>query len=364
MPTGIMKLDLSEYMASMNINQSKGSILFSFIVRTLPEVQKLLRYWQSKAQAIPDQTLRQQALDSLAAKAFHCQGGAIFAAYPRNNHLLQFIVAYQTMCDYLDNLCDRVGSTDGQAFRQLHESLMDALDGKRNCADYYKYYPYQNDGGYLSHLVDVCRRQLDQGIAYKNIQPQLIGLAEWYAALQTAKHMHLEQREQVLWGWANYHIEKYPDLHWQEFAAAAGSTLGIFALLREAFAGRQGQHPFQIIYDAYFPWVSSLHILLDYLIDQEEDRRGGDLNFIFYYDNSELVTERLTYILSNSYRKVKDLPEYLFHELVVDGLLAMYLSDQKVKMQGYEKMRRYLINHGSSTAWHTYHLCRSVRCFL
>jgi len=32
--------------------------------------------------------------------------------------------------------------------------------------------------------------------------------------------------------------------------------------------------------NSYFPWVQGLHILLDYLIDQEEDRINGDLNFV------------------------------------------------------------------------------------
>lgn len=31
----------------------------------------------------------------------------------------------------------------------------------------------------------------------------------------------------------------------------------------------------------YFPYIQGLHILLDYLIDQEEDKAGGDLNFCF-----------------------------------------------------------------------------------
>jgi tetraprenyl-beta-curcumene synthase len=129
---------------------NKGTMLGSFVIRTLPQVQKLLQFWQAKAQGIPDPTLRQQALDSLAHKAFHCQGGAVYAAYPRNAQLLEFIIAYQTMCDYLDNLCDRAGSTDGHAFKQLHQSLLDALDSNRNPTDYYKNYPYQDDGGYLS----------------------------------------------------------------------------------------------------------------------------------------------------------------------------------------------------------------------
>ena len=35
--------------------------------------------------------------------------------------------------------------------------------------------------------------------------------------------------------------------------------------------------------DAYFPGVSAIHILLDYFIDQAEDREHGELNFMACY---------------------------------------------------------------------------------
>jgi len=339
-------------------------MLFSFITRTLPDVQKLLQHWRGRAHKIPDPILRKQALDSLAGKAFHCQGGAVYAASPRHPQLLEFIVAYQTMCDYLDNLCDRAGSTDGCAFQQLHQSLLDALDPNRDSGDYYANYPYQNDGGYLRSLVETCRKNILCAPHYYQVQNEVIILAEWYSSLQAAKHIDIEQREQVLRRWADYHIANYPAFYWQEFAAASGSTLALFALMRQAFMGQNNSQIYRQLWDAYFPWICSLHILLDYFIDQEEDRQGGDLNFIFYYDNEAEMMERLTYILSQCHQKAAALPDGSFHEMVVDGLLAMYLSDPKVELQGYGKLRRQLLNHGSNRAWRTYRLCRTVRHFL
>jgi len=40
---------------------------------------------------------------------------------------IRFIVAYQTISDYLDNLCDRSTSSDPADFRALHESMLHAL---------------------------------------------------------------------------------------------------------------------------------------------------------------------------------------------------------------------------------------------
>ena len=41
---------------------------------------------------------------------------------------IQFIVAYQTISDYLDNLCDRSTSLDPADFAALHEAMTDALN--------------------------------------------------------------------------------------------------------------------------------------------------------------------------------------------------------------------------------------------
>ena len=45
---------------------------------------------------------------------------------------IKFIVAYQTISDYLDNLCDRSSSLDPQDFAALHESMGDALSVERS----------------------------------------------------------------------------------------------------------------------------------------------------------------------------------------------------------------------------------------
>ncbi len=83
----------------------------------------------------------------------------------------------------------------------------------------------------------------------------------------------------------------------------------------------------------YFPYICGLHILLDYLIDQHEDRIGGDLNFCFYYDSIDETTERLRYIITQARNAAKQLEAPEFHNMIVEGLLALYLSDPKAKGQ-------------------------------
>lgn len=58
--------------------------------------------------------LHNQAIASIEHKTFHCEGGGILAllANEHREDCIRFIVAYQTISDYLDNLCDRSTSLD------------------------------------------------------------------------------------------------------------------------------------------------------------------------------------------------------------------------------------------------------------
>ena len=59
---------------------------------------------------------------SIETKTFHCEGGALYAllAEAHRDDAIRFIVAYQTISDYLDNLCDRSTSLDPEDFTLLH----------------------------------------------------------------------------------------------------------------------------------------------------------------------------------------------------------------------------------------------------
>lgn len=366
-----MELELPTRISIRRVGRSKQlsgrAILSDYIFRVLPRVKRLLHGWEVEARRISDPMLRTQALDSLRLKAFHCQGGAVYAV-PWNrtrNDLLEFIVAYQTLCDYLDNLCDRAGSTDGRAFRQLHRSLLDALNPQNHLDDYYQYYPLNDDGGYINKLVSTCQISLGKMPKYALVQEQAVLLAELYSDLQVNKHLAMDIRHEELSRWAEVNNSSYQDTLWPEFAAACGSTLAIFALLRLAGEpDRLSDLDVMRTCDGYFPWICGLHILLDYFIDRAEDQIGGDLNFTFYYDTEEFMQERLELFTRQSALSAEKLPEPAFHCMVVKGLLAMYLSDIKVKQQGFGSLAATLLDSIGPEAWRTYHLCRTVRIFL
>ena len=105
------------------------------------------------------------------------------------------------------------------------------------------------------------------------------------------------------------------------------------------------------IKNSYFPWVQGLHILLDYLIDQEEDRINGDLNFCLYYKNNDEMIERFEHFIQNAKKSVSQLPHTRFHQLINQALLGVYLSDKKVKrQQDVQDIAKQLIHLGGKPA--------------
>jgi len=265
------------------------SLTTRMILQVQPVTRACLRQWTKRAHHIPDPELRRQALASLATKTFHCEGGSLCGLLAGRHYreAIQFIVAYQTISDYLDNLCDRSTSQDPEDFRALHEAMLHALTPNDRLTAYYRFRREQDDGGYLSALVQTCRDVLGRLPDYHSGAPALRQLAGLYADLQVHKHVRQGEREPRLQKWFAAHKNSLPEMAWYEFAACAGSTLGIFCIVSQLFNPANAAQLAEQIRKAYFPWVQGLHILLDYLIDQEEDRRGMDLNFCFYYENHE-----------------------------------------------------------------------------
>lgn len=329
----------------------------------LPLVDRELLAWRRRAEAIPDPVLRHLALSSIDAKRFHCEGGSVFAAWePRSApEIVRFIVALQTISDYLDNLCDRTESGRADDFRTLHEAMIDAVSLDRPVAgEYYRLHPRSEDGGYLEALVATCRDTLRRFPRFSGVAEEVLRLVGLYNDLQVYKHVSSVDPLPGLKAWFARHRERYPFLHWWEFAAASGSTLGVFALIAEAARPRPREDQ-QRLLAAYFPWVCGLHILLDYFIDQEEDRRERDVNLVSFYPDKKTMAARIGWMLGGSIRETAGLRDAAFHRTVIEGLLGLYLTDPKVEEQGYTWAARSWIGQAGWRAGVFYRICRRWR---
>ncbi len=315
----------------------------------LPKVHEELNHWKEKAKRIPDRELRKQALASIETKTFHCEGGSILAllALHKKNEAIRFIVAYQTISDYLDNLCDRSTSLDPHDFRSLHRAMHHALTPGAERVNYYQFRNEQDDGGYLASLIKTCQTIVAQLPHQLEIEPYTHELADYYCDLQVHKHVEVTEREQRLVEWHGQHTENLPAMSWYEFSACAGSTLGVFCLVSYALRDNVPRDLFGKVVASYFPWVQGLHILLDYFIDQQEDIEGGDLNFCFYYKDDEHLKTRFTHFIKQAKNSVKQLPDAKFHQMINDGMLGIYLADKKVhKQKNVHKLSKFIRKQG------------------
>ncbi|WP_006718307.1 tetraprenyl-beta-curcumene synthase family protein [Desulfitobacterium metallireducens] len=350
-------------MSYVTKENSKFFIILNFVKEVFPQVKKELRFWRLRAKKVPDLVLSKQALDSLQRKAFHCLGGCIFALYPRADRdaMIEFIVAYQTISDYLDNLVDATQVQDEEAFTQLHRAMNEALDPEAKHSYYYAKYPQREDGGYLDQLVSTCQANLQSLPSYPVVKAELSWLASLYSSLQTYKHLNLEVREEKMLSWLSQNQVNYPEVSIWELAAATGSTLGIYCLVAAAHRPGLTAEEVEQIKQAYFPWISALHILLDYYIDLVEDRETKQLNFVQYYTNISEREERLGLILRESLERTQHLGYPKFHQTVVEGLLAMYLSDPKTKIEELSGGARALLLSGGIEIRILYGMCMLLR---
>jgi tetraprenyl-beta-curcumene synthase len=325
------------------------------MTQVLPAVNRFLGGWREKAKKIPDPELRRQALAGLEEKKFHCEGGGVYSllAGDRAHETMRFIVAYQTICDYLDNLCDRSTSLDPGDFRTLHLAALHALSPGVETENYYRFRKEQDDGGYLPALVRTCQNVLREHPACEKIAPHLLDLSRLYGELQEHKHVRAEERIPRLDAWFAENRAKYPGILWQEFAASCGSTLGIFYLVSQTWRNDLTDDVILRMREAYFPWMQGLHILLDYCVDREEDHRDGELNFCDHYRNESEMEERYLHFFRTVDRALPKLPNPKFQHMLLRGVLAVYLADVKVSRQN-RRVRMFagrLLCEGGPLAW-------------
>lgn len=329
----------------------------------LPLARRELAHWTAQAQAIPDASLRRQALASLRFKRFHALGASVFGAQLADPApFVRFAVAYQTISDYLDNLADRDRQPDRLReanLTWLHQAMTDAVRLDPPAGGYYRLHTARRDGGYLDALVTACQEAIAT-LGAASVSHRLLPLARRYARMQVLKHLEPGRRGAALQAWAQEEAARWPGVTWWEFAASAGSTLGIFALV--AAAG-DPEPVLDALEAAYVPWVTAYHILLDYLIDLEEDRRGGDFNFVACYPSLEEAEARLLHLAQEALRRIDRLPEPAFHRLVLRGLAGLYLADVKAENALLKPHARRLLKDAGAAARALAWVCRRSNPF-
>lgn len=318
--------------------------LCRFLLRVVPVAARTLATVRAQAERIPDAQLRREALASVDNKAFHVAGASILATFLPTHvarRYVEIVTPLETIYDYLDNLCDRHPGVQPVAYPVLHLAIADALNPGAPVRDYYANGPAGDDGGYLASLVTQTQRSLAAIPHLDVLRPCFADAAAFYAELQTFKHLPRGERERTCVAWYERNRERFGTLDWHEFACASGSNMHVFAALYTACIDRPGA--IRETYDAYFPFVSAIHILLDSFIDQDEDEEHDDLNFARVYGNIRSMRERFAFMTSEARAKLAALPNAGRHRFVLDVMTLFYLSHPKVASAGLEREARALL---------------------
>jgi tetraprenyl-beta-curcumene synthase len=279
---------------------------------------------------IPDPALRALALEALDRKRGNLEGAAAFAAFvPRESRafVVKALVACQTICDYLDLLSEQPNPDPVANGYRLHEALIVATARGEPHRDYYSHHPHGDDGGYLVSLVDAARASLSALPSISWVGEPMERAAERIAVYQSFNHGDACGSYEPFERWAVRFTPPSTGLRPWETAAGAGSTLAILALIASAADPLLCQSAARDIEDAYFPWIGSLHSLLDSLVDHEEDIAADGRALVGYYASPADAAARMRRIAGEALRRAIALPGGRRHALLVAAMASFYICE-------------------------------------
>ena len=85
-----------------------------------------------------------------------------------------------------------------------------------------------------------------------------------------------------------------------------------------------------------FPNVSAVHILLDYFIDQAEDREHRELNFVACYSRRVRRVERVRGLVGQRSPRVRTIAHAEGHAFLLNAMCLFYLTHPKVFAQRFD----------------------------
>jgi tetraprenyl-beta-curcumene synthase len=293
-----------------------------------PRVCREVRHWRTRALEISDPNLRRLALDAHDSKRTNLEGAAAFAAFAvdHRSDAVRALTVYQTIFDYLDVLAEQPSRDPAVNGRRLNTALLVALAPEEPHVDYYAHHSHRDDDGYLVELVDACRAALLRLPSFAKVAPSVRLAAERMIAYQSLNHGDPDGSHESFDQWARWETQSETGLRWWETAGAAGSSLGVLALIAAAVDPALRPEAVTAIEGAYFPWIGALHSLLDSLIDRAEDAATGTRGLIDYYPSLDEAAARMTLIAGESLRLTRGLPHGRQHALMLAAMASHYLS--------------------------------------
>jgi tetraprenyl-beta-curcumene synthase len=295
-----------------------------------PLLGRELRHWHERARQIPDPALRRLALVTQRGERGNYEGAVAYAVLvPRayRARVVRAVVAFQTTYDYVDTLAEQPSHDPVANGRQLHLALLTALDPESEHPDYYEHSANGRDNGYMRALVQTCRAALRTLPSYPTVAQPALHAASMIVAYQSLNHEEAtEGAPPALAQWGAAVTPPDSGLRWWEAAAGGASSMTVFALIAAAAKPNLTAAETAATRDAYAPWISALHVLLDSLVDRAKDLEHGHHNLIDHYASPAEAASRLGWIAARAVQGAESLPDGTRHALIVAAMTSFYLS--------------------------------------
>lgn len=297
-------------------------------LNVVPVARRELRCLRRRASEIPDLVLRHLALGMYEGDWASLEGVAAFAAFTHPDQravVARLLVRLQSIYQYTDTLMEQPSNSPSANARQLHTAILVALQTDLHHVDYYRHNDQSSDGGYLVELADSCRVMLAELPSYHVVDDAVLGQVERIVFYQSHINLAGEQDYPGLLRWAKLEAPAETQQEWWELAAASGSSLAALALLAAAADPSLTRRRAAAIEALYWPWVGTLHTLLDSLIDRAEDAATGQHNLLDHYSSPEEMAKRIEQLTIEAVRRASVVG--VEHRLILAGLISLYLSD-------------------------------------
>ncbi len=316
----------------------------------LRAVSREIHILRTHASAIPDAQLREDALSSIEHKRGHADGAALFWILPRrrNMNLLRVLVTYQVIWDFLDCVNESGAHLGTRNGRQLHKALIEALDPGVPISDYYRYHPWQDDGGYLRKLVETCREGCATLPAYGRVRALAVREARRAQVLALNHDLDPCDRDTALKEWATGEFSDQQPVSWFELGSAASASLTVHAFLALAAQPIRSDEELRHTCDAYFPWISGTATMLDSYVDQAEDEINGDHQYVAHYASGAVAGQRVRHLVSRSATEARRLRNGHRHAVITACMIALYLSKDSAHTPDMRESTASFVRAGGS----------------
>jgi tetraprenyl-beta-curcumene synthase len=312
----------------------------------LPRIDHERERWAARAAQIPDPALREQALGALREKSANVDATGVFATLaPRHDRpiVVRAGAALQIAVDYLDTLSEDVAADDLEDGLRMQRALLGAVMPGDPPIELSGLHPGRDDGGYLGGLISDCARANAALPRIAECRAPLRAAVARCAEGQAYTHAAAAGDSRVLQGWAE-DLAAGNDYAWWEVAAGASSSVAAHALIALAADVGATAADAERVDAAYFPSIGSLTVLLDDLVDLEEDVAVGEHNYIPYYADDQVATERLGSIAERARAAIVPLPRSGRHEAILAGVAGFYLAQPAFRAPRWEITRRRLLD--------------------